>query len=88
MSAEAIKLDSVADPHGYMTDLANAVSDAIIAATKKGVEYDEACSVAVTVAADYARKVYGAELLSGLCHVILLRAAAPLPRDISEEADA
>lgn len=66
--------------------LANAVSDAIHGAFGRGVAADDACSVAATVVADYARGNYGDEYLFGLVKVMLARAGAPFPGDPDSES--
>ncbi len=71
--------------HDDLTELANAVSDAMSAAMKNGMGADEACSVVITVAADYGRGIYGNSYLGGLVNVVLARASYPLPKDISED---
>jgi hypothetical protein len=60
-------------------ELANAVSDAIAFAIKRGMEVDEAVCVAIGVAADYARGEYGDGFLKDLADVITARAGEPLP---------
>jgi hypothetical protein len=60
-------------------NLMNDVSDAVFAATKRGMEVDEIVCCAATVLADYAREVYGDDYLDGLCHVIQNRKGQPLP---------
>lgn len=59
--------------------LGNAVSDAIHAALKKGMEIDEACSCVVAVAADYARGEYGDDYLPRLAQIITRRNEMPMP---------
>jgi hypothetical protein len=59
--------------------LGNAVSDAIHAALKKGMEIDEACCCVVAVAADYARGEYGDDYLPQLAQVITRRNEMPMP---------
>lgn len=56
--------------------LGNAVSDAIYAATSKGMGIDEAVSVVVAVAADYARDAYGPEYVVELAKALTLQAEA------------
>ncbi|PZR85258.1 MAG: hypothetical protein DI537_31110 [Stutzerimonas stutzeri] len=68
-------------------DLANQVSDAINAALKRGMETDEACCVAVSVIADYARMEYGDSHLAALAHVVTQRAKEPRPQDIGGRYD-
>jgi hypothetical protein len=58
-----------------MAELGNALSDAINAALTKGMETDEACSIAMRVIGDYWRFQYGDEGIDGLGS--LLRAAKP-----------
>ena len=60
-------------------DLGNAVSDAINAALKRGMEIDEACCVVVSVAADYARLEYGNDYLPDLAEVVSERKNHALP---------
>jgi hypothetical protein len=60
-------------------ELANQVSAAIAAALERGAETDEACCVAVQVAADYWRRRYGEGTLETLSKVLLRRAQMPLP---------
>lgn len=59
--------------------LANAISDALAAAIKSGMEPDEATCVAVAVVADYGRGYYGADYLAHLSEVLLSRANEPEP---------
>ena len=63
-------------------ELANAVSDAINAALKLGMEADEAACCVVTVAADYARHAYGDTYLNDLALVVKKRAGRALPENI------
>lgn len=60
-------------------ELSNAVSDAIAAALKRGMEIDEAACVVATVAADYARLEYGEDYLAGLALVVMKRKGMPMP---------
>jgi hypothetical protein len=55
------------------TRLGNAVSDAIHAALKAGMEVDAAASIAVAVAADYWAGTYGEGSVSKLGEVITTR---------------
>jgi hypothetical protein len=66
-----------------LTDLGNAISDAIHDAMVGGLEADEAASVVVQIAADYWRAIYGPETLPGLASLVVDRAKQPLPADIS-----
>jgi hypothetical protein len=59
--------------------LATAISDAIHAALKRGMEMDEAVSCVVAVAADYARGEYGNDYLPKLATVITRRDEMPMP---------
>lgn len=59
--------------------LANAVSDAIFAATQRGMDLDEACCIVVAVAADYARGHYSNAYLPQLAEIVTDRANRPLP---------
>lgn len=61
-------------------NLANMVADAIYSALIAGMEPDEACCVAVAVAADYARHFYGDAYMVDLAKVITERAGQPLPQ--------
>ena len=63
------------------TVLANQVSNAIFAATQRGMEVDEACCCAIAVIADYAREAYGNEYLPSLSEVLVERANHALPED-------
>ncbi|OHV85918.1 hypothetical protein [Ensifer sp. LCM 4579] len=65
------------------TDLANAVSDAILAAQMRGMEIDECCSVLVQVAADYGRSTYGNDYLRGLAELIVLQGDRPMPEVVT-----
>ena len=53
-----------------MAELGNAVSDAIHAALKRGLEVDEACSVATKVVGDYWRGAYGSGDLPNLAALL------------------
>jgi hypothetical protein len=59
--------------------LGNAVSDAIAAALKRGMDVDEVACVVVQVAADYARGTYGNAYLAQLAVVVLGRGDMPMP---------
>lgn len=61
-------------------DLGNAVSDAIFAASGRGMALDEACCVVVAVAADYARGHYGDAYLDDLADVVRKQRNQPLPK--------
>ena len=60
-------------------NLANTVSDAIHDALVAGMEADEACCVAVAVAADYARHFYSDAYMAKLAKVITDRVGQPMP---------
>ena len=59
--------------------LANEISDAISRALESGMQTDEAASVVVSVAADYARGEYGDGYLNGLASVVTSRAGRTIP---------
>lgn len=61
--------------------LANAVSDAIMAAVHNGMGVDEAACVVVAVAADYGRGNYNNEYLASLANVVTERANHALPEN-------
>jgi len=63
--------------------LCNDISNAIHAAIEKGMEMDEACCAAIAVIADYARGEYGPDYLADLSDVLIARALAPMPKDVS-----
>jgi hypothetical protein len=65
-------------------DLANAVSDAVNAALKRGMAADEAACVVVQVAADYARGAYGNAYLLELAQVVIDRGSFPAPGEASD----
>jgi hypothetical protein len=62
------------------TALGNAISDAIHQAVTGGMALDEAVSVVVAVAADYARMEYGPQYLPGLAGIVLSSATKPSPQ--------
>lgn len=61
------------------TRLAQAVSDAVAEATRRGMAPDECASILVAVAADYGRAYYGDQYLTGLAEIVLQRSKMPLP---------
>lgn len=63
--------------------LCNEISGAIHAALEKGMEMDEACCLAIAVIADYVRGEYGPGYLADLSDVLVARALAPMPEEIS-----
>jgi hypothetical protein len=65
-------------------ELANAVSDAISSALKRGMEIDEAACVVAAVAADYARREYGDVYLEALAEIVKMRAGTPMPEMVVE----
>lgn len=61
------------------SELGNAVSTAIYNAVRSGLEFDEACCIAVAVIADYARGTYGNRYLKDLARVVREQAHRPMP---------
>ncbi|ASY56447.1 hypothetical protein [Sinorhizobium sp. CCBAU 05631] len=61
------------------TRLAQAVSEAVAEAQRRGMEIDECASILVAVAADYGRASYGDQYLTGLAEIVLQRSEMPLP---------
>ena len=62
-----------------ITDLQNAVSDAMHDAMVAGLELDYIASTLAGVAADYIRLEYGDEALKSLAAVVIARTGEPLP---------
>lgn len=65
-----------------MTDLGNEISDAIHKAQARGLGLDEACSIAVCVAADYWRATYE-KPITVLADIMFARCADPVPPNIA-----
>lgn len=59
--------------------LGNQISDAIHTAVASGLEFDEACCIAIAVVADYARGQYGNRYLKDLARVVREQAHRPMP---------
>lgn len=78
----------MADPKGLavMTGaspaiLGNAVSDAINAAMRRGMQADEAVSVALQVVVDYGRTAYGQQYVRTLSDAVKVMGRRPLPKE-------
>lgn len=69
--------ERVKDPR--LADFAADLSRAVGRARGAGVSCDLACSVLVTVAADYGRTVYSDEYVERLCDVMRQRLKEPYP---------
>lgn len=65
-----------------MTDLANALSDAIAAALRAGMDPAEAIGIAAAVTADYGRGCYGDEYLFDIVRIVMDRVRFPMPSDL------
>ncbi len=63
-----------------LTRLANDFSDVIARALRQGFKSDEACCVAVQVAADYARAEYGPGYLANLAAIVIAAGDRPMPQ--------
>ena len=61
--------------------LANAVSDAINAAMRRGMQPDEAVCTALQVAVDYGRGTYGQQYVQKLSDAVKLMGRRPLPKE-------
>lgn len=64
-------------------ELANAVSDVIVGALKRGMEVDKAVCVVVAVAADYGCATYGQKYLRDLAEVVRQRTNKARPGPFS-----
>ena len=60
--------------------LAQSVSDAIHDSVTSGLEFDEACCIAIAVVADYARITYGNRYLKDLSKIVRDQAQRPMPQ--------
>jgi hypothetical protein len=71
--------DEIVGQGRSFAQLGNAVSDAIVAALRRGMDSDDAACVVVQVAADYARGTYGNAYLAQLAAVVLRRGDMLMP---------
>ena len=59
--------------------LAEAVSEAMVAAKADGMEFESICGIVIGVAADYWRLKYGDDSLEQLATVVIAQRGRPLP---------